>query len=86
MKLGDIVRLVDIVGTGIGIIIDIETDPSTPLFNPPAFEWYRAKSGLIVELTGQSGWNRDPGYVLIMFANNTFMKFHESQLKIIYEN
>jgi len=41
------------------------------------------RDGLIVEVLGQAGWNRDPDQVLIMFSNGAFLKFHASQVKVI---
>ena len=41
------------------------------------------RDGLVVEILGQDGWNRDPDQVLVMFHNNSFLKFHKSQLNLL---
>lgn len=41
------------------------------------------RDGLVVELLGQDGWNRDPDQVLVMFHNSSFLKFHKSQLSVL---
>ncbi|MBC8408834.1 MAG: hypothetical protein H8E12_08970 [Rhodobacteraceae bacterium] len=46
----------------------------------------KRRDGLIVELLGQTGWNRDPDQVLIMFSNGVFLKFHMSQIEVISES
>lgn len=40
------------------------------------------RDGLIVEILGQYGWNRDPDQVVVMFSNGAFLKFHESQVTV----
>jgi len=44
------------------------------------------RDGLVVELIGQDGCNRDPDQVLVMFSNGSFLKFHESQVEVISES
>jgi len=42
-----------------------------------------SRDGLIVELVGQYGWNRDPDQIVVMFSNGSFLKFHSSQVEVI---
>jgi len=44
------------------------------------------RDGLIVEVLGQYGWNRDPDQVLVMFSNGNFLRFHKSCIKVINES
>jgi len=44
------------------------------------------RDGLVIELIGQDGWNRDDGFVLIMFPNHWLAKFHTSQIEVVNEN
>jgi len=45
----------------------------------------KRRDGLIVEMVGQYGWNRDPDQVMVMFSNGAFLKFHVSQIEVISE-
>jgi len=41
------------------------------------------RDGLVVEVIGQDGRHRCPDQVLVMFSNSVFLKFHETQIRVI---
>lgn len=59
----------------------VEVLPGVHDANMPA----NRRDGLIVEVLGQYGWNRDPDQVVVMFSNGNFLKFHKSWVKVIHE-